>query len=709
MNLNNVNTYNNDFLTNLVILNVDELSTTHVTNNEFNSLEGIRTDITIQDQIDGITAGTGIVGPKGDTGATGPQGIAGISYTGNTGATGMRGHTGEMGHTGPTGWTGPQGIQGISGISYTGNTGPTGYTGWTGYTGMTGPAGKDGYGVDGLWISAYSMVQQSITTPNAVVNMTYQYYDGNGIHIDSTYSSRIVFEKAGVYNIQFSAQYDKTDSGTDSVYIWFRKNGVDIPDSNTEITLEHNNSKYLAAWNYIIELVANDYMEIVWSSPDIDMRLIAQVGGSSSMPDIPSVIMTAQNVAYVSSGATGPAGPQGVKGQGFTWKGIYADGVNYVPYDIVQYNNSVYNCILACVNTTPQNSAYWEIMVKSFVWRGTYSNSTNYILNDVVYYDGSSYICILPSYATTPTNTTYWNLLAQEGAEGPQGPAGAKGSQGDDGPKGDKGEKGDNGSDGDATAATIAAATAAAAAVAAAASAAAAAASASAAAASALEATTVAAANTARIEQLEVKTQFQEIAVGEALTVFSGGGLSVSDGLDDVVALKSTGESIFKGDLKIKNGVTNKITLGNSGTITCEDISVSGTATAYNVTSAGTSTLGVLDLTSMKSSLNFLNGTSYRAASISYSTPAINPTFENDKGSLYLNAGNLELGQTSTTIKMGSSSATGITIGNSFCTTEINSTTLNMTGYYINLAGFVTVNGYPLNSFQSNGYWNQFA
>ena len=188
MNINNVNTYNNDFLTNLVILNVDELSTSHVTNNEFNSLEGIRTDITIQDQIDGITAGTGIVGPKGDTGPTGAQGIAGISYTGHTGPTGEKGNIGDRGYTGytgPTGWTGPQGN---AGVSYTGDTGPRGYTGYTGYTGMTGPAGKDGYGVDGLWINAYSMVEQSISAPNAVVNMTYQYFEGNGIHIDSSYS-----------------------------------------------------------------------------------------------------------------------------------------------------------------------------------------------------------------------------------------------------------------------------------------------------------------------------------------------------------------------------------------------------------------------------------------------------------------------------------------------------------------------------------------
>lgn len=76
MNLNNINTLGNDYLTNSVVLNVDELNTTNVANDEFNQLKGIRIDLTIQDQIDGITSGTGIVGPAGPIGPAGPAGIS---------------------------------------------------------------------------------------------------------------------------------------------------------------------------------------------------------------------------------------------------------------------------------------------------------------------------------------------------------------------------------------------------------------------------------------------------------------------------------------------------------------------------------------------------------------------------------------------------------------------------------------------------------
>jgi hypothetical protein len=120
----------------------------------------------------------------------------------------------------------------------------------------------------------------------------------NGVSISgstSPFNTYIKTENAGVYNIQFSAQIDKTDSGTDEIVIWLRKNGIDLTDTATTITLSGNNDKQVAAWNWFVTSAANDYYQIIWLSADTDLRLLAEPI-SGTHPGIPSVIVTANRV-----------------------------------------------------------------------------------------------------------------------------------------------------------------------------------------------------------------------------------------------------------------------------------------------------------------------------------------------------------------------------------------------------------------------------
>jgi len=124
-------------------------------------------------------------------------------------------------------------------------------------------------------------------------------------------SNKLTFRKEGVYNVQFSAQFDKTDSGVDHVDVWFRKNGVNVPDSNTRVELDKNNAKMVASWNLLFDLSENDYVQICWSSEDPDMRLYYEAA-DGIQPAIPSVIVTA---FVINSVTAGPQGPQGIQGE----------------------------------------------------------------------------------------------------------------------------------------------------------------------------------------------------------------------------------------------------------------------------------------------------------------------------------------------------------------------------------------------------------
>ncbi len=138
--------------------------------------------------------------------------------------------------------------------------------------------------------------QTASATPNTALPMTLNStVAADGFSIVS--GSRITAEHDGTYNLQFSAQLDKTDSGNDDVDIWFRKDGVNVPDSNTRLTLVGNNTKLVAAWNYLDYLASGSYIEIMWYSDDIDLRILSQASSSNpDRPAIPSIIATITQV-----------------------------------------------------------------------------------------------------------------------------------------------------------------------------------------------------------------------------------------------------------------------------------------------------------------------------------------------------------------------------------------------------------------------------
>jgi hypothetical protein len=168
----------------------------------------------------------------------------------------------------------------------------------TGPQGLLGPTGGQG-GINLYYGSFYdTTIQPNVVGGNTGIAMTYNSTAlSNQISITGT--SKILFKYGGVYNIQFSAQFDKTDSGTDEISVWLSKNGSPEPYSNTRLSLVGNNAKVVAAWNFMMQLSGGDYLEMIWASSDQDLRIYAEGPQTSpyTSPGIPSVILTVQQVA----------------------------------------------------------------------------------------------------------------------------------------------------------------------------------------------------------------------------------------------------------------------------------------------------------------------------------------------------------------------------------------------------------------------------
>lgn len=118
----------------------------------------------------------------------------------------------------------------------------------------------------------------------------------------STSYTKITVAQAGVYNLQFSAQFANTSATPYDVDIWLTKNDVNEVDSNSQLTVpgKHGsiNGHILAAWNFHVEMQANDYVEIVWRTENSSV-FIEYTGTQTNplRPAIPSVIATMEFVS----------------------------------------------------------------------------------------------------------------------------------------------------------------------------------------------------------------------------------------------------------------------------------------------------------------------------------------------------------------------------------------------------------------------------
>lgn len=142
--------------------------------------------------------------------------------------------------------------------------------------------------------SFYSTATQTAAVANTATAITFNTTDlSNGVRIGTT-TSQVIVDTEGIYNFQTSIQLDSTVATAEAFYLWFRKNGVDVTDSASQVRIQGNNAEVFVALNYFFNLKANDYVELMYSVTDLGVQLLAS-GPVAPHPGIPSVILTVSN------------------------------------------------------------------------------------------------------------------------------------------------------------------------------------------------------------------------------------------------------------------------------------------------------------------------------------------------------------------------------------------------------------------------------
>lgn len=152
----------------------------------------------------------------------------------------------------------------------------------------------------GVFSDTNTKTPAAVYTPYPITFNTTDFANG---FVRGSPTSRIVSAQSGLYNFQFSAQFSSSSSSAKKIWLWPRINGVDVPNSNSEVTIAANNAMLVASWNWALSLNNGDYVELVYAVDDTAVSIVSvaqQTGANGTAtfarPAVPSIILTVTQV-----------------------------------------------------------------------------------------------------------------------------------------------------------------------------------------------------------------------------------------------------------------------------------------------------------------------------------------------------------------------------------------------------------------------------
>lgn len=179
-------------------------------------------------------------------------------------------------------------------IAYTGKTSTT-------FTGIT----RGVYGTTNVAHSIGDAVTEALGVASSTTSAALPFDTtdtSNGVSIDTVDNSKVVFDVAGYYNIQFSAQLLNFTTTDDNVTFWWKQNGTDIAYSAgiQAVPSKHGSTAGAAivSWNIVLSIQAGDYIQLYYASESGNTVTATYPAGVAPVhPVSPSVILTATFVS----------------------------------------------------------------------------------------------------------------------------------------------------------------------------------------------------------------------------------------------------------------------------------------------------------------------------------------------------------------------------------------------------------------------------
>ena len=155
-------------------------------------------------------------------------------------------------------------------------------------------------GVFGYYGSFWDSTTQTAASTTTAYVVTINTSDGHdGVTVEG--GSRITVANKGIYNLATSIQVTNNDTQAHDATFWIRKNGVDVTQSASIITVPSTHGgvagKYLFYVDLVQQMNAADFLQIMWAADNTNLQLQTIAAGvSPTHPLSPSVIVSVTQV-----------------------------------------------------------------------------------------------------------------------------------------------------------------------------------------------------------------------------------------------------------------------------------------------------------------------------------------------------------------------------------------------------------------------------
>ena len=158
----------------------------------------------------------------------------------------------------------------------------------------------------GQFQSQSDQTAAAIDTAYAVTYDVSDFLDG----VTLSSGSRLTVPDAGVYTVSYSIQFKNTTNDIQDIDIWLRKNGTDIPDTNSRFSIparkgSGNPSHLIAVTPVMVELAADDYIQIMWHVTNTGVSIeqypavAYSAGVTPAIPATPSVLVQVEFMSEI--------------------------------------------------------------------------------------------------------------------------------------------------------------------------------------------------------------------------------------------------------------------------------------------------------------------------------------------------------------------------------------------------------------------------
>jgi len=164
-------------------------------------------------------------------------------------------------------------------------------------------------GYYGAWQDNVTQTAAASNVGYAMIFRTIDLANGISVVTNGTNLTKITFANTGIYNLQFSSQFQNADNAQHDVNIWLRLNGTDVVGSNGLISVPPRKSAVagdeghiIAGWNYVLSVVAGQYYELMWMTDNHTNVTMQYYAAGSPPPSAASVIMTVTQQSGIMAG-----------------------------------------------------------------------------------------------------------------------------------------------------------------------------------------------------------------------------------------------------------------------------------------------------------------------------------------------------------------------------------------------------------------------